>query len=133
MIGAERRVEVAGALKMDEVAAIARQAGPVVDRKLEHGKRGGREHAEQASAQVQGVLQNAPRTAEFAVPGTLRIDMEKAAQRFGQLRQAVLRAQAQSQRAVKSILPQTAQPTYGAMAGRAYGSTGGAGPGYLRA
>ena len=88
---------------------------------------------ERASAQVQGVLQNAPRTAEFAVPGTLRIDMEKAAQRFGQLRQAVLRAQAQSQRAVKSILPQTAQPTYGAMAGRAYGSTGGAGPGYLRA
>ncbi len=88
---------------------------------------------EQASAQVQGVLQQAPRTAEFAVPGTLRIDMERAAQRFGQLRQAVLRTQAQSQRAVKSILPQTAQPTYGAMAGRAYGSTGGAGQGYLRA
>lgn len=88
---------------------------------------------ERASAQVQGVLQNAPRTAEFAVPGTLRIDMEKAAQRFGQLRQAVLRAQAQSQRSVKSILPQTAQPTYGSKAGRAYGSTGGAGQGYLRA
>lgn len=88
---------------------------------------------ERASAQVQGVLQNAPRTAEFAVPGTLRIDMEKAAQRFGQLRQAVLRAQAQSQRSVKSILPHSAQPTYGAQAGRAYGSTGGAGQGYLRA
>ncbi len=88
---------------------------------------------ERASAQVQGVLQHAPRTAEFAVPGTLRIDMEKAAQRFGQLRQAVLRTQAQSQRAVKSILPQTAQPTYGPMGGRAYGSTGGAGQGYLRA
>lgn len=84
---------------------------------------------ERASAQVQGVLQNAPRTAEFAVPGTLRIDMEKAAQRFGQLRQAVLRAQAQSQRSVKSILPHSAQPTYGAQAG----STGGAGQGYLRA
>ncbi len=88
---------------------------------------------EKASAQVQGVLQQAPRTAEFAVPGTLRIDMERAAQRFGQLRQAVLRVQAQSQRAVKSVLPQTAQPTYLAMAGRAYGSTGGAGQGYLRA
>ncbi len=88
---------------------------------------------ERASAQVQGVLQNAPRTAEFAVPGTLRIDMEKAAQRFGQLRQAVLRVQAQSQRSVKSILPHSAQPTYGPQAGRAYGGTGGAGQGYLRA
>lgn len=87
---------------------------------------------EQASAQVQGVLQNAPRTAEFAVPGTLRIDMERAAQRFGQLRQAVLRASAQSQRAVKSILPQTAQPTYGRMAG-APSATGGAGRAYLSA
>lgn len=67
------------------------------------------------------------------MPGTLRADMQRAAQRFGQLRQAVLRTQAQSQRAVKSILPQTAQPTYGAVAGRAYGSTGGAGQGYLRA
>jgi hypothetical protein len=88
---------------------------------------------EKASAQVQGVLQQAPKTAEFAVPGTLRIDMERAAQRFGQLRQAVLRSQAQSQRAVRSILPQTAQPTYGAMAGRGRGSTGGAGQGFLRA
>ena len=49
------------------------------------------------------------------------------------LRQAVLRAQAQSQRSVKSILPHSAQPTYGPQAGRAYGSTGGAGQGYLRA
>ncbi len=88
---------------------------------------------EKASAQVQGVLQQAPKTAEFAVPGTLRIDMERAAQRFGQLRQAVLRSQAQSQRAVRSILPQTAQPTYGAMARRGHGSTGGAGQGFLRA
>lgn len=87
---------------------------------------------ERASAQVQGVLQNAPRTAEFAVPGTLRADMQRAAQRFGQLRQAVLRTQAQSQRAVKSILPQTAQPTYGRMAGTR-GASGGAGRAYLSA
>ena len=73
---------------------------------------------------------------EFAFDSGLRGQgdvMQRAAQRFGQLRQAVLRTQAQSQRAVKSILPQTAQPTYGAVAGRAYGSTGGAGQGYLRA
>ena len=88
---------------------------------------------EQASAQVQGVLQHAPRTAEFAVPGgNLREDMQRAAQRFGQLRQAVLRTHAQSQRAVKSILPQTAQPTYGHMSGTP-GATGGAGRAYLSA
>jgi len=88
---------------------------------------------EAASAEVQGVLQHAPKTAEFAVPGgTLREDMLHAAHRFGQLRQAVLRSQAQSQRAVKSILPQTAQPTYGHMAGSP-GATGGAGRAYLSA
>ena len=36
---------------------------------------------EQASAQVQGVLQKAPKTAEFAAPGTLRSDMLQAAHR----------------------------------------------------
>jgi len=87
---------------------------------------------EAASAEVQGVLQHAPKTAEFGVPGTLRTDMQLAAHRFGQLRQAVLRTQAQSQRAVKSILPQTAQPTYGRMAGTP-GATGGAGRAYLSA
>jgi hypothetical protein len=44
--------------------------------------------------------------------------MLNAAQRFGQLRQAVLRAQAQSQRAVRSLLPQQAPGTYGRLAGQ---------------
>lgn len=92
---------------------------------------------EQASAQVQSVLQRAPRTAEFAIAGSrLRLDMEHCAQRFGQLRQAVLRASAQSQRAVQSLIPQKTPATYGAMAGRASGlnaSTGGAGRAYLSA
>lgn len=88
---------------------------------------------EAASAEVQGVLQHAPRTAEFGVPGgTLREDMLHAAHRFGQLRQAVLRTSAQSQRAVKSILPQTAQPTYGRMANTP-SATGGAGRAYVSA
>jgi hypothetical protein len=89
---------------------------------------------EKASAQVQGVLQQAPKTAEFAVPGSsLRIDMLQAAQRFGQLRQTVLRAAAQSQRALHSLLPQQAQPsTYSRLAGPA-SSIGGAGRGYLSA
>lgn len=91
---------------------------------------------ESASAQVQGVLQNAPKTAEFAVPGTLRADMQKAAQRFGQLRQAVLRAQAQNQRGLHSLMPQRAPATYGSAAGQAHGMsgrTGGAGQAFLRA
>lgn len=89
---------------------------------------------EKASAQVQMVLQKAPKTAEFAVPGSsLRIDMLQAAQRFGQLRQTVLRAGAQSQRALNSLLPQQAQPsTYNRLAGPA-SSIGGAGRGYLSA
>lgn len=88
---------------------------------------------ERASAHVQNVLQRAPKTAEFAVPGsTLREDMLAAAQRFTQLRQAVLRAQAQSQRAVRSLLPQQAPETYGRLAGQ-NPSTGGAGRAYLSA
>lgn len=89
---------------------------------------------EKASAQVQTVLQKAPKTAEFAVPGSsLRIDMLQAAQRFGQLRQTVLRAGAQSQRALNSLLPQQARPsTYNRLAGPA-SSLGGAGRGYLSA
>jgi len=87
---------------------------------------------EKASAQVQRVLQQAPKTAEFAMPGnSLRIDMLQAAQRFGQLRQTVLRAGAQSQRALNSLLPPQAQPsTYNRLAGPAIG---GAGRGYLSA
>jgi hypothetical protein len=92
---------------------------------------------EQASAQVQGVLQRAPKTAEFAVAGSrLRLDMEHCAQRFGQLRQAVLRTAAHSQRAVQSLIPQKTPATYGPATGRASGlngSTGGAGRAYLSA
>ena len=88
---------------------------------------------EAASAEVQGVLQHAPKTAEFGVPGgTLREDMLHAAHRFGQLRQAVLRSQAQSQRAVNSLLPQQKPATYGTLAGRP-SATGGAGRAYLSA
>ena len=90
---------------------------------------------EKASAQVQMVLQKAPKTAEFAVPGSsLRIDMLQAAQRFGQLRQTVLRAGAQSQRALNSLLPQQAlqrQPTYGRIVKP--NALNGAGRGFLRA
>lgn len=88
---------------------------------------------EAASALVQSALQKAPRTAEFGVPGsTLRIDLMLAAHHFAQLRQTVLRAKAQNQRAIKNLLPQQAQPTYGRTAG-ATGSTGGAGQAYLSA
>lgn len=86
-----------------------------------------------ASAQVQAVLQAAPKTAEFGRPGTsLGIDMRQAAHRFGQLRQAVLRASAQSQRAVQSLFPQKAPATYGPASGLS-SSTGGAGRAYLSA
>lgn len=88
---------------------------------------------EQASADVQAVLQQAPKTVEFSLVGsTLRSDMLQAAQRFGQLRQAVLRSHAQSQRAVNSLLPQQKPATYGAMTGRP-SPTGGAGRAYLSA
>ncbi len=90
---------------------------------------------EQASAAMQTVLQQAPRTPEFAVPGnTLRHDMQNAAQRFAQLRSAVLRATAQSERAVGSLLPQQAlqrQPTYGRIVKPS--SLGGASRGFVRA
>jgi hypothetical protein len=88
---------------------------------------------ETASALVQTVLQQAPKTAEFGRPGSaLRIDMMHAAQHFGQLRQAVLRSGAQNQRAIKSLLPQQAQPTYGRTTGTS-GALGGAGRAYLSA
>jgi hypothetical protein len=88
---------------------------------------------ERASAHVQAVLQKAPKTAEFGVAGsTLREDMLAAAQRFAQLRQAVLRGSAHNQRAVHSLLPQQTPSTYGRMAGQ-NPSTGGAGRAYLSA
>jgi hypothetical protein len=86
-----------------------------------------------ASACVQATLQQAPRTSEFTQAGsTLHADMQRAAQRFGQLRHAVLRASAQSQRAVHSLLPQQAPATYGRQPGQA-SATGGAGRAYLSA
>ena len=86
-----------------------------------------------ASAEVQAVLQRAPKTAELTRPDSpLREHMLEQAQRFGQLRQAVLRAHAQSQRAIKSIMPaHAAQPT---TYGKGVGSvTGGAGQAFLKA
>jgi hypothetical protein len=94
---------------------------------------GDAEAVQRASASVQAILQRAPRTSEFAQPGSpLLADMQRAAQRFGQLRQAVLRAAAQSQRAVHSLLPQQAPATYGRQPGQA-SATGGAGRAYLSA
>ena len=88
---------------------------------------------ERASAAMQAVLKQAPRDAALADPeSALHRDTRIAAQRFAQLRQAVLRASAQSQRAVNSVLPQKAPATYGHMAG-AGSSTGGAGRAYLSA
>jgi hypothetical protein len=88
---------------------------------------------ERASQHVQAVLQKAPKTAEFGVAGsTLREDMLAAAQRFGHLRHAVMRAQAQSQRAVHSLLPQQVPGTYGRLAGQ-NPTTGGAGRAFLSA
>lgn len=86
-----------------------------------------------ASASVQAILQRAPRTSELIQSGSpLLADMQRAAQRFGQLRHAVLRASAQSQRAVHSLLPQQTPATYGRQPGQ-LSSTGGAGRAYLSA
>lgn len=87
---------------------------------------------ERASAQVQGVLQHAPKTAAFANFASLRIDMHEAAQRFGRLRQAVLRLQAQNTRELRSLMPGQAPATYDAMAGKPFANQG-AGQAYLRA
>lgn len=87
---------------------------------------------ERASAQVQGVLQNLLSRVELAAQGpAVREDLHAAARRFSQLRQAVLRASAQSQRAVNSLLPQQNVSTYQ----RRPGQMGGRGPsqGYLSA
>lgn len=86
-----------------------------------------------ASAGVQAAMQNPPRTAELgANGGSLRADLQLVATRFGQLRQAVLRAQAHNQRGLHTLLPQQAKPTYGQLAG-VKPSTGGAGRAFLSA
>ncbi|WP_291008606.1 hypothetical protein [Hydrogenophaga sp.] len=86
-----------------------------------------------ASAEVQVALQDAPKTREWSQPGSsVLTDFKQAAHRFGQLRHAVLRAHAQSQRAVHSLLPQQAPATYGRAMGQT-ASTGGAGRAYLSA
>ena len=96
--------------------------------------RGDAHATEQASAAVQIILQRAPQAHDLADAGqALRADVQQAAQRFAQLRQAVLRNAAQSQRAVHSLLPQAAPATYGRQIGPAASSTGGAGRAYLSA
>jgi hypothetical protein len=90
---------------------------------------------ERASAAMQAVLKQAPRDAALADPeSALHRDTRIAAQRFAQLRQAVLRASAQNERALGSLLPQQTlqrQPTYGRMGKPS--SLGGAGRGFLSA
>jgi hypothetical protein len=97
--------------------------------------RGDAPGVEQASAALQAVLQEAPKTVAFSESDSpLRRDTQTAAQRFAQLRQAVLRSRAHSERAVASLLPQQAmqrQPTYGRMVKPS--SLGGAGRGFLSA
>ena len=89
---------------------------------------------EQASAAVQAILQRAPQAHELADAGqALRADILQAAQRFEQLRQAVLRNAAQSQRAVHSLLPQAIPATYARQLGPAASSTCGAGRAYVSA
>ena len=85
-----------------------------------------------ASERVLRVLRAAPKTAAFGEAGSsLRLDMHMAASRFGQLRQAVMRANAQSQRAVTSLLPQHQLPTYQRSASAS--ALRGAGQAYLTA
>ena len=90
---------------------------------------------EQASAAMQAVLQQAPKTPAFADPDSpLHRDTQTAAQRFAQLRQAVLRTSAQNERAVASLLPQQSlqhQPTYSRMVKPS--TLRGAGRGFLSA
>jgi hypothetical protein len=95
--------------------------------------RGDAPAVELASAAMQKVLMQAPPVIALGEPGS---DQQQAlltaAERFARLRQAVLRANAQSQRAVSSLLPQhAAQPTYGRQAGGT--SPSGAGRRFLSA
>ncbi|MDM7941009.1 MAG: hypothetical protein QUV35_00130 [Hydrogenophaga sp.] len=93
--------------------------------------RGDAPAVELASAAMQQVLLQAPPVIALGEPGSEQQQaLLSAAERFSRLRQAVLRANAHSQRAVTSLLPQHAQqPTYG----RPLGAQGGAGRGYLSA
>ncbi len=95
--------------------------------------RGDAPAVEQASAAMQKVLMQAPPVIALGEPGSEQQQaLLTAADRFARLRQAVLRANAQSQRAVTSLLPQhTQQPTYGRQAGGS--SLRGAGRGFLSA
>lgn len=95
--------------------------------------RGDANEVESASAQVQAVLQHAPQTAEFGqAGGTLHAEMLDQAQRFGQLRQAVMRANGLNERALLSLLPGHARkPTYGRLNGAKQG--GGPSQAYLSA
>lgn len=95
--------------------------------------RGDAPAVELASAAMQKVLLQAPPVIALGEPGSDQQQaLLSAAERFSRLRQAVLRANAQSQRAVTSLLPQHAQhPTYGRQVGAP--GMGGAGRGYLSA
>jgi hypothetical protein len=70
---------------------------------------------EAASAQVQAAMKSAPRAADIKQRGqAMQADMDMAAQRLSQLRQAVVRASAQNDRVLNNLLPgQAKQPTYG--------------------
>jgi hypothetical protein len=96
--------------------------------------RGDAPATEQASAAVQAILQRAPQSTEMNDGGqALRADIRKVSERFAQLRQAVLRNAAQSQRAVQSLLPRATPATYGRQHGPSPSSNGGAGRGFLTA
>ena len=96
--------------------------------------RGDAQATEQASAAVHAIFQRAPQAHELADAGQgLHTELLQTAQRFAELRQAVLRNAAQSQRAVHSLLPKTAPITYSRQIGPATSSTGGAGRGFLTA
>jgi hypothetical protein len=89
---------------------------------------------EQASAAVQATLQRAPQAHELVKAGQAPSDeIRQVSQRLTQLRQAVLRNAAQSQRAVRSLLPQAVPATYGRQTGPSVSSTGGASRAYLAA
>lgn len=96
--------------------------------------RGDAQATEQASAEVNAIFQRAPQAHELADAGqALHAELLQTAQRFAELRQAVLRNAAQSQRAVHSLLPRTVPTTYSRQLGPTPSSTGGAGRGFLTA
>lgn len=96
--------------------------------------RGDAPATEQASAAVQAILQRAPKGAEMGDGGqALRADIQQVAERFTQLRQAVQRNAAQSQRAVHSLLPRVKPTTYARQIGPSPSSTGGAGRSFAKA